>query len=364
MENPVIEFLLQSEQAEIPARKNKQLKSIIIDGRRYLYNKSRPVSKILSKKLQSVRNTQEYKSFANEKVRTTILKKRLDNALKTYVMKSRVKTTRVQKAFKSYANSFTLVNEQYTGERGLSYIQFQKNRFKQFLAENRNMKLNIKAEGLFIKYDKDTGETVELLQNLPATRFDIYNEDELVGALENSVKQILLGIENIELRASNFQFLKITTITFHYDRYDPTRAGSYILLPEPIKNKKACINIQNEDNKCFKYCVQCHAFKIYEKKNSDRMSQYKDLQDDIFDWSDVKFPVGNNEIGRFEQKHKGLVAINVFEPDDVFNDKGTVPIKSREALKSEMRNTILIYLEFTMKMENIITYMLNQKAGY
>ena len=151
MENPVIEFLLQSEQAEIPARKNKQLKSIIIDGRRYLYNKSKPVSKILSKKLQSVRNTQEYKSFANEKVRTTILKKRLDNALKTYVMKSRVKTTRVQKAFKSYANSFTLVNEQYTGERGLSYIQFQKNRFKQFLAENRNMKLNIKAEGLFKK---------------------------------------------------------------------------------------------------------------------------------------------------------------------------------------------------------------------
>ena len=186
-------------------------------------------------------------------------------------MTSRVKTTQVQKAFKSYANSFTLVNEQYTGERGLSYIQFQKNRFKQFLAENRNMKLN-KAEGLFIKFDKDTGETVELLQNLPATKFDIYNEDDLVRALENSVKQILLGIENIELRASNFQFLKITTITFHYDRYDPTRAGSYILLPEPVNNKTTCINIQNEDNKCFKYCVQCHAFKIFEKKNSDRMS--------------------------------------------------------------------------------------------
>ena len=326
MENAVIKFLLQSDQAEIPTRKNKQLTSIIIDGRRYLYNKSKPVSKILNKKLQSVRNTQEYKSFANEKVRTTILKKRLDNALKTYVMKSRIKTTPVQKAFKSYANSLTLVNEQYTGERGLSYIQFQKNRFEQFLAENRNMKLNIKAEGLFVKYDKDTGETVELLQNVPATRFDIYNEDDLVSALENSVKQILLGIENIELRASNFQFLKITTITFHYDRYDPTRAGSYILLPEPIKNKKVCINIQNEDNKCFKYCVQRHAFKIYEKKNSDRMSHYKDLQDDVFDWRDVKFPVGNNEIGRFEQNNKGLVAMNVFEPEDVFNDKGTVPI--------------------------------------
>lgn len=36
--------------------------------------------------------------------------------------------------------------------------------------------------------------------------------------------------------------------TLHHDRYDPTRAGSFIPLPEPMKNEKACINIQNEDN--------------------------------------------------------------------------------------------------------------------
>ena len=40
-----------------------------------------------------------------------------------------------------------------------------------------------------------------------------------------------------------------------------------------------------------------------------------------------------HSVGRFEQKHKGLVAINVFEPDDVFNDKGTVPIKSVRSTK-------------------------------
>ena len=36
--------------------------------------------------------------------------------------------------------------------------------------------------------------------------------------------------------------------TFHQDRYDPTRARSFVPLPEPMKNRKACINIQNEDN--------------------------------------------------------------------------------------------------------------------
>lgn len=58
------------------------------------------------------------------------------------------------------------------------------------------------------------------------------------------------------------------------------------------------------------------------------MSHYRGLEDDMFAWSDVKFPVGNNETDRFEQNNTRLVAINVFEPDDVLNDKGTIPIKS------------------------------------
>ena len=45
-------------------------------------------------------------------------------------------------------------------------------------------------------------------------------------------------------------------VTTHYDKYDPTRAGRYIELPEWIKLKKACINIKNKDQKCFKYCIQ------------------------------------------------------------------------------------------------------------
>ena len=169
--------------------------------------------------------------------------------------------------FKSYADSFTLVIEQYTGEKGLSYIQFQKNRVKQFFAENRTMKLNIKAEELFRNMTKipvKRLDSYKICQGQDLTYFDIYNEDDLVKPFKNLVKQILLGIECIELRASNFQFVKITTITitFPCDTYDPTRAGSYILLPEPIKTKKACINIQNEDNRCFKhiqilYSVSC-----------------------------------------------------------------------------------------------------------
>ena len=82
------------------------------------------------------------------------------------------------------------------------------------------------------------------MYGLPPTRFNISNEDELTQALEDSVEQILL---NLEASASNLRFKKILSVTIHYDKYDPTRAGRYIELPEWIKLKKACVNIKNKD---------------------------------------------------------------------------------------------------------------------
>ena len=44
-----------------------------------------------------------------------------------------------------------------------------------------------------------------------------------------------------------------------------------------LRIKKLCINIQHEDNNGFKQCIHPHSLKIYERKNSDRTSHYKDL---------------------------------------------------------------------------------------
>jgi len=35
--------------------------------------------------------------------------------------------------------------------------------------------------------------------------------------------------------------------------YDPVPGKSYIPTPTAIKSKKAIVNIQNEDNRCFEY---------------------------------------------------------------------------------------------------------------
>ena len=71
-------------------------------------------------------------------------------------------------------------------------------------------------------------------------------------------------------------------------------------------------SIQNEDNKCFKDSM--------ERKQSDQMSSYKDLQYDtvpfLFEQCQIAFE--NYEIGSNKRRL------------NLKNDKGMVPIKMRE----------------------------------
>ena len=64
----VIDHLLRNDLAEIPKKGRRELKSIIINNQRFRYNKDKPLSNKLQKKLKSVKNTNEYRSYANNKL--------------------------------------------------------------------------------------------------------------------------------------------------------------------------------------------------------------------------------------------------------------------------------------------------------
>ena len=101
-------------------------------------------------------------------------------------------------------------------------IQHQKSLLQDVLRNNRHMKLNIRCKGLFEQVVDEA--LIQSQYNLPATRFNIHNEEELTQAIEDSVKQILLQIEQLEGSRSNLVFKKIISIEIHYDTYAPTRA--------------------------------------------------------------------------------------------------------------------------------------------
>ena len=115
------------------------------------------------------------------------------------------------------------------------------------------------------------------------------------------------------------RFKKILSITIHYDKYDPTRAGRYTELPEWIELEKTCINIENKDQTCFENCIQSVVYDKISKHHPEEMFHYKKLKDDILNWDGVNVPTGNRDIDRFEENNK-LVSVNAFEPDDCLTD--------------------------------------------
>ena len=335
----VVDYLFKNDLAEIPKRGRKELKSIVIDGKKFRYNKDKPLTKKLETKLKSVKKTNEYRSYAHNKLSLNIGMKK---ALTKYAIKNKFRVEQGRSAFKRYANNLKLINKHFKGEQGLSMIQHQKSLLQDFLRNNRNMKLNIRCSGLFERPTDDG--LVEEIYNLPATRFNIHNEEELTQAIEDSVKQILLQIEQLEGSRSNLVFKKIISIEIHYDKYDPTRAGIYIDLPKFIKLKKACVNIKNKDSKCFKYCVQSVVYEILGKVHPEEMWHYNKLKDDILNWDGVKFPTGNRDIDRFEENNKGLVSINLYEIDDTLKDDKVINVRTTKIRNAKYHiNLLRIY---------------------
>ena len=200
-------------------------------------------------------------------------------------------------------NSFSISNTNMNGLRGLSYLKHQGDRIKQFLNRNTGMKILIHVGAL----SKD-GETL----TFKPRRYEVLNTDDVADVMSKMAQDIELQIGNANLSKSYIVIEKISKTTVNYDKYNPTRAGTYIELPKWISSKKACINIKIEGNKCLKYCVQCSAFRIYEKDNPERMGHYNTLKDIIINWECMNYPCSRKGMDRFEEINSGLVSINVY----------------------------------------------------
>ena len=107
---------------EIPQRGDRQLKSIIIDNKRFRYNKDKPISNTLKKKLYTYKKTNEFQSYARKLFKDLYFDTKLKLALKRTAVRNKFRIEDVRSAFKGYANSVKLVNTFFKGEEGLQML--------------------------------------------------------------------------------------------------------------------------------------------------------------------------------------------------------------------------------------------------
>jgi hypothetical protein len=128
----------------------------------------------------------------------------------------------------------------------------------------------------------------------------------------NTMKDRLLEeFTNYLNEGSNWRFKEVKCLEVLIDKNDPLRGSSYKVLPKFIQNKKAVINIKNDDNQCFKWCLLRAVNPV--KKNAERISDLKSKVSTL-NWGNMTFPVKLKDIGKFEKLNPNY-AVNVFGLD-------------------------------------------------
>lgn len=103
----------------------------------------------------------------------------------------------------------------------------------------------------------------------------------------------------------------VTINNIYIDIYKvkPLNGSSYIPLPEYIANKKAVINIKNDDNNCFIYSVLCGYLDICDKPHPERVNHYTNHLK-LFKYEEKDMPMKIDKIMHFEKRNQ--LRINVF----------------------------------------------------
>ena len=304
----VIDYLITSQQGEIVKQNGRELKKLKIGDRTYNFDRGKPLTDRLKTKLNKVKRTIEYKKHElKEKRGKTWVDLDKNKALIGIQKRYKATITDEQSAFKNYTSSYAINDIKVRGIKALQYLKYQDYRMKEYLKKHKGMKVILQSFGTF--KSKKTDE--ELRHMIKSRRYEITNEDEIPNVLNQMATDIEFQMDKMELSESGLVIKQIDKLKFNMDKYNPTRGGKFIALPKWVSDKKACINIQNEDNKCFLYAVQCGVYNISSKDHPQRMYHYKKVEDDL-NWNGVNFPTSNIDIDTFEENNKGRVSVNVY----------------------------------------------------
>ena len=73
--------------------------------------------------------------------------------------------------------------------------------------------------------------------------------------IDKCVKKIIEDLEVFQKNGSGWYFKEVVQLEIHTVENGAMKGSSYIPLLDWITNKKAIVNIENKDEKCFLWCI-------------------------------------------------------------------------------------------------------------
>ena len=136
----------------------------------------------------------------------------------------------------------------------------------------------------------------------------VMEDTDLEELYESMIKECLEEMERYQKKGSGWSFVNVESLDINVDPFNPMRAGSYFPLSYELDIKKAIINVQNNDDECFKWAITSAEFQ--RKKNGHRLDAEMRRNAALLNWEGIDFPTNLQQISRFEKQNP--YSINVY----------------------------------------------------
>ena len=229
-----------------------------------------------------------------------------------------------QSALQNFVREFTI--EGKTGYDPRSFFEAVRNLILEIFPEKKNTKVKMILICQMQRTDLRTGGIIEVVADFHSKIVINIGETDENELLDEMIARIGEVLANFQQNGSNWVFVKVNQLEIHLAEWRPLGGSSFLPLPKKLKDKKAVINMKNDDDQCFKWCISraLHFTNDHPERVTKDLIEFSER----LNWDGLSFPVDLKQIKIFE-KLNPLLSINVFGFEEVFYPLRIAEIKNR-----------------------------------
>ena len=203
------------------------------------------------------------------------------------------------------------------GYDGRTFLNDAENSITRVLRENRQTKVKLIFKCYLIKEGPD-GEIIRPFEFHSKIEVNLegMDENELYNNMLDTIEEKIQKLEHVE--GTGWRLHSVINLELHTVEWVPLRGSSYIELPKELKYKNVIINMKNEDNRCYIWCVLRALYPVKSAKN--RIDKTLKSKIETLNTTGIEYPVSLSDINKSECLNSNI-SITVFgynEKDKVF----------------------------------------------
>ena len=239
----------------------------------------------------------------------------------------------------SALNNFARVHT-INGREGIDvrpFFQSVREPMRRILRNNRRTKVKLVLI-CYMEKLSTLGEAIIRPSNFSSeieVNLDGTDEDDLFFRMTERAMENMASQQQVE--GSGWRFHSIIRLELHVVSYNPLRGEAWVALAKELANKNAIINPQNEDDKCFLWCV-LRALNP-RKRDSERIDKKLKEKENTLNMEGIEYPVSLKDIDKFEKQNPSIF-ITVFG----YEDKSVYVLRNSENTNRE-HNVILLLIK-------------------